>query len=339
MKKKLINSIYFILFLFFVFIFNQSLNAQNLTYNEVKSKGLLLDIDSNNHQLFILPGNLSADYLICDIYIFGKYYLDFSEIQFAKLLFKSDFIKVFLQFASYNKTYDQNELYPYCETFKIQIKIDDIIKIIQNKDNNIFLQFIGKYGIINAKLNKKFIAQLEKLSLEEEDSQIELTINNRPFSLFLVIYSVNAYYTFDNANPVIDDFAFSFLGNKDFTFEVGLYFKIPIISALSIYYSSVHIFDYLPNIQSSKILGLKLYLTVFDISESLFLRFSAFGGLGSYNLNSSAIIDPEFYYFFSLILGFPIVPSIEYIGSISIGKVESNETALLFQVAIIMNLF
>ena len=339
MKKKLFNLAIFLFSILFIFLFTFNLYAQDLKYNEVKNKGILLDSDLASHQIFIVIGNLTSDYLISDIYIYGKFFLDFSQLEFGKIIYKSDSSKIFLQFASYKNYYNQDEQYPYCEKFQIQIRSDDISKIIENKNETIYFQFTGKYGVINARLNKKFISAIEKLSVNDEETNSYISINTRPYTLFLILYPINIYYSFDNQNPVINDFASSLLFHNNSSLEVGIYIKIPILSAISIYYSYANIFDWEDDFEISRILGLKIYLTIFDFSESVFLRFSAFAGLLAYSRNYESIQSYDLSYIFSLNLGFPITSGIEYIASISIGKMEYSDAVVLFQMAIIVNLF
>lgn len=336
------NLLYFSIFLFsitFLLFFSYNLSAQDLNYNDVKAKGILLDSDLVSHQMYIVLGNLTSDYLISDIYIYGKFFLDFSQLEFGKIIYKSDSSKIFLQFASYKSYYNQNEQYPYCEKFQIQISIDDILKIIENKDETIYFQFTGKYETINARLNKKLISSLEKLSIDDEKTNIDININTRPFSLFLILYPINIYYSLDNQNPVINEFASSLLFHNNSTLELGIYFKTPFLSAISIYFSYASIFDWEDNYEVSRLFGIKIYLTVFDFSESLFLRFSSLIGFLVNFINSDSLPEYCLGYIFSLNLGIPITSYIEYFASISLGKVEYSNVTFLFQMGIIINLF
>lgn len=324
--------------LFVLIIFSIQINAQTLTYNEVKNKGILLENELQSHLVYIIVGNLSSDYLSCDIYIFGKYFIDFSKTEYATLIYKSEISRIYLQFATYKNFFNQNEEFPYCETFKILIKIDDIFKILERKNEKMYLQIVGIYSSITAKLANRFINILSKLDIEEEDEYKSLNINIRPYTFFMIIYPANIYYTFYN-NTVIDGIACSCLFNHNITLEAGFYFKIPILSAISLYYSSIDLYDYQSNFEVTKILGVKVYLTIFDLPESVFLRLAFFSGLGNMSINNYNTYGVYFNYSFSLVLGFPVATSLEYICSLSIGKVESQNTALLLQFAFIFNLF
>lgn len=317
---------------------NFNLNAQTLKYNQVKSKGIELQIDLKSHKLYIIIGSLSSDYLICDIYIYGKYFIDFSQMEYGKIIYMKEFSKVFVQFSSYRNYYNQQDQYPFLEVFQIQIRTDDFYKIIERKNELIYFQFTGKYGSLNASLNKQFINSIEKLSIIEDNNQISLSTNKRPYRLFTIIYPFNILYSFDSNNPVINDFAHSLLFHDNITFEAGYYFKIPFLSALSFYYSNMTIFDWQSNFEITRILGLKIYITIFDFPESFFLRFSVLCGFLGVAVNSSNISQYNFCYLFSLFLGLPISPAIEYFTSISIGKYEISDFNLMFQFGIIINL-
>lgn len=339
MKRFILECYFFLFFILILLLLSQNSNAQILKYNEVKSKGLMLDSNSKSHQIFIIINNFTADYLLCDIYIYGKYLIDFSKIEFAKIIFKEDYIKTFVQFSSYYNYFNQKEDYPYCETFKIELKEEDVLKIIENKNEIIFFQFEGKYGSINAILTKRFISNLEKLSFEEDLTQTNLTINTRPYSFFALVYPINLYYNFDNSNDTIDKIAPSLIFNNNFNLEMGFYFKIPILSAISLYFYSANLFDWQESFEIVKILGIKTYLTIFDIPESIFLRFSFMFGILGNGLNSNSISKYDFSWSSSLILGIPISTSVEYITCLSIGKLDRSEFILIFQFGIILNLF
>ncbi len=232
-KKRLFTNL-LILFVF-VFIFSNIINGQILSYNEVKKKGILLESNLNTHQFYIITGSLSSDYLFCDIYIFGKYYLNFSKVDYGKLIFQDQYSKVFIQFATYKKNFNQNEKLQYLETFQIRITIDDLKKIVLDKDKNIFLHFVGNYGEISCQLTKKFIRVIEKLSFDNDtDYNSYNNINIRSYKFFTNFYCFNFYYYFDNSNIAINDYAFIPFNSDNFAIEVGLYFKIPYLSAISI---------------------------------------------------------------------------------------------------------
>ncbi len=347
MNKKNINfflMIFVLFLLLFLFCFSIPLFAQSLTYKEVKSQGIILESNLKTHKIFIIIGNLSSEYLFCDIYVFGSYFLDFSGINSGKLIFKDGFREVFIQFASYKKLFNPDEQYQYIESFQIRLKEEDINKILENKKDDLYLQFNGKFGSINCKIDQKLINSLEKLSFEDDQSQSSLSINSRPYTFFTIFYPFNIYYSFDEYDEVIDDIAFSPLFSNNITFEIGFYLKLPYLSAISIYTNVSKIFDYKTTFQSTVILGVKTYFTIFDIPQVSFLRLSILLGIGSCKIGDNIIIDSlndlsNFYYYFSLVAGVPISSNIEYIISLSLGNVESTNLALLFQVAMIVNLF
>lgn len=340
MQRKLI----FILITIFILLFSIPAYAQVLSYNQVKAKGYPLSVDSKTHQVFLLIDNLTSDYLICNIYIFGNFFIDFSQMEYIRIIYKDEFSKSYIQFASYNKYYDQKQTYQYCENFKIQINIDDFNKIIDKKNDIIYFQFTGKYATINAKMDKNLIKQFEKLSNDEISENEKIYYNVRPYSVFLVFYPINIYYSYNNNDQIIDDYVFSLLfenilGSGNFNFELGLYFKLPIFSGISFYFNQNTIFDFKNNFEYIMLFGAKFYFTIFDYPEIIFLRLNIFTGAISVSINSYELSKFLFAYYGSLSIGFPISTSYEYLFNIIFGKVENSNITLLIQFGIVFNLF